>query len=483
MKKILALALACIMILSVCSFAAAEEPVTLKILFRSSDVSGYTDTINLINEKLLAAGINAKLEPYAEPSSNYPDFVNNMLQTWDESEIYDIIYVQGTAINPSYLGSLDLLVDMTDLLANSTNAKAIYDADSILQAQFASCPYLLWPSQVNKCLQFRTDALKACPSFEDFLANPDQAAYTKLFDELKAQGYEGVLTTQGIDYLFDTGVDSGFGITATWLKNEDGTYTYSRVSENFLNELKWWRDMYVSGNLHANFATDNWESMENALYTGKVAGIAMKGGAYTVYYDTNTVTNYGEEATLTILPPMKSAEGAQQYKITSGRFDRGYVISTTCKNPELAFAVLDFMLGEEGRKMDLFGFEGIDHTLNADGTYDLKVNSSETSFQRIFDSDVFGSIDVQAVTTGVKYWPDPSFESAKMMTQYGVADNDFVIPDDLATAWTACETLWKEFATQYILGEKTDADWQAYVDTWNSYGGDKVAEYAATVIK
>ena len=133
MKKILALALACIMILSVCSFAAAEEPVTLKILFRSSDVSGYTDTINLINEKLLAAGINAKLEPYAEPSSNYPDFVNNMLQTWDESEIYDIIYVQGNAINPSYLGSLDLLVDMTDLLANSTNAKVIYDADSILQ--------------------------------------------------------------------------------------------------------------------------------------------------------------------------------------------------------------------------------------------------------------------------------------------------------------------------------------------------------------
>ena len=57
--------------------------------------------------------------------------------------------------------------------------------------------------------------------------------------------------------------------------------------------------------------------------------------------------------------------------------------------------------------------------------------------------------------------------------------NDFVIPEEYATAWTACESLWQEFATQYILGEKTDADWQTFVDTWNSYGGADVAVGAA----
>ena len=484
MKKFLALALACILTLGLMGTAlAADDVTTLKVLVRTGDLTNYAPGIDALNEKLAQAGIKAKLEWIGQPSSGYPDFVNNMLLTWDENEVYDLIYVQGTAIDPGYLGSLGLLVDMTDLLAASKNAKTVYDQNPILQAQFASCPYLMWPSQVNKVLQFRTDALKACPSYEAFLAKPDQEAYAKLFNELAAQSYEGALTTQGIDYLFDTGIDGGFGITATWLKQEDGSCVYSRVSDNFLKELQWWRQLYVSGGLHANFATDNWESMENALYTGKVAGIAMKGGAYTVYYESNTVQNYGEDATLTILPPMVSENGDQQYKITSNKFDRGWVISTTCKDQQLAFDVLDFMLSEEGRKFDLFGLEGTDYTLNADGTYNLLVNSSETSIYRIFDSDVFGGIDVQAVTTGVPYWPAPSFASSEMVAKYGKADNDFVIPEEYVTAWTACESLWKEFATQYILGEKTDADWQAFVDTWNSYGGSQVAAYAATVIK
>lgn len=125
----------------------------------------------------------------------------------------------------------------------------------------------------------------------------------------------------------------------------------------------------------------------------------------------------------------------------------------------------------------------MDFTFNEDGTYNLLHNSSDMSTYGIFDSDVFGSVDVQAITTGVPYWPDTSFESVAMTNTYGVSDNDFVIPEEYVTLWTACEGLWKEFATQYILGEKTEADWQEYVDTWNSYGGTQVAEYAATILK
>lgn len=482
MKKALATLLVLMMALSVCSFATAEEEVTtLTILARTSDVTQYAAGFEALNARL-EKELGVRLEWKGQASSGYPDFVNNMLLTWDPEEVYDLIYIQGTAINPAYLGSMDTLVDMTELVANSTNIKPLMEQDAAFKAQFESCPYQLWPSKVNKCMQFRTDALLACPSYEAFLENPDQAAYTKLFEELKAQGYEGTLTTQGIDYLFDTGVDGGFGITATWLKQEDGSYVYARVSENFLEELKWWRQLYVDGLLHANFATDNWESMENALYTGKVAGIAMKGGSYSVYYDSNTVKNYGEDAHITILPPMKSADGAQQYKITTNRFDRGWCISSSSKNVEKAFAVLDWLMGEEGRKIDLFGLEGEDHTLNEDGTYNLLHNSSDMSTYGIFDSDVFGTIDVQAITTGVPYWPAASFDSVAMTERYAVADNDFVIPEDMVTLWTACEGLWKEFATQFILGEKTEADWQTFVDTWNSYGGTQVAEYAATVL-
>lgn len=486
MKKTLAILLVLALALSLVGPAVAEsEVVTLKILARTSDLTAYQPGIDALNAKLEAA-LGVRLEWYGQASSGYTDFVNNMLQTWEPEEVYDLIYVQGTAINPTYLGrDLETLVDMTELVAGSTYIKAAMDSDAIFKAQFESCPYLLWPSDVNQVLQFRTDALEACPSWEAFQQKPDQAAYTQLFTELMQQDpYTAAMTTQAVSYLFKTGVDSGFGITSTWMKNEDGTYSYNRVTENFLKELQWWRELYVNGQLSVNWATDNWESMENSLYTGYVAGIAMKGGAYTVYYDNNTVTNYGEGAHLTILPPMVGPNGEQCYSITSQKFDRGWCISSSSANVQKAFDVLDWMLSDEGRMFDLFGMEGVDHTKNEDGTLNLLVSSDGSSIYRIFDSDVFGGIDVNAVaTTGVKYWPDASFASAEMVAKYGAADNDFVIPDEHVINWTACESLWQEFATQYILGEKTDADWDAFVETWHSYGGGAVEEYAATVIK
>ena len=143
MKKVLALALAFLMAFGLMGAALADDVTTLKVLVRTGDLTAYQPGIDALNAKLADAGLKVKLEWIGQASSGYPDFVNNMLLTWDESEVYDLIYVQGTAIDPGYLGSLGLLVDMTDLLANSANAKAIYDNDPILQAQFASCPYLM----------------------------------------------------------------------------------------------------------------------------------------------------------------------------------------------------------------------------------------------------------------------------------------------------------------------------------------------------
>ncbi|MBR6029138.1 MAG: hypothetical protein IKP40_08600 [Clostridia bacterium] len=484
MKKLLSLALALMMLLSLVSGALADDEVTtLRILVRTGDATKYQATIDALNDLLAASGLKVKLEWISHASSGYPDYVNGMLLDSPEEEVCDLLYVQGAAINPATLGAQDLLVDMTDMLAASKYAKAFYDADEVLQAQFNSCPYLIWPSHVNKVMQFRTDALEACASYAAFQAEPNAANYAALFDELVAQGYEGALTVQGVDYLFDCGIDGGFGINATWLRQEDGSYVYSRVSENFHEELKWWRERYVSGALHKNFATDDWETMENALYNGRVAGIAMKGAAYSAYYENGTVKNNGEAARLSILPPMKSVSGEQLYKIPTDRFDRGWVISTTCKDPQLAFDVLDFLFSDEARKLDLFGIKDQDYTLNEDGTYNLLVPSDETNTYRIYDADVFGNIDVKAITTGAAYWPECAFISADLVAQYGKVDNNFVIPEEYATSWTACESLWKEFATQYILGEKTDADWDAFVSTWNSYGGAQVAAYAATVIK
>ena len=58
-------------------------------------------------------------------------------------------------------------------------------------------------------------------------------------------------------------------------------------------------------------------------------------------------------------------------------------------------------------------------------------------------------------------------------------DNAFVIPEEHIVNWDAAETKLAEFTADFVIGNKTEADWDAFVEEWNSVGGAAVTEYAA----
>ena len=93
------------------------------------------------------------------------------------------------------------------------------------------------------------------------------------------------------------------------------------------------------------------------------------------------------------------------------------------------------------------------------------------------------NLDMSKMSEKTPYMSEPGEKSLEMFLQYSSNDNAVVIPADYAVAWDACTSVYKEFAADFVMGNKTEADWDAYVEAWNSAGGDQVTEYINTVLK
>ena len=80
------------------------------------------------------------------------------------------------------------------------------------------------------------------------------------------------------------------------------------------------------------------------------------------------------------------------------------------------------------------------------------------------------------------YYSEVAQSSLDMISEYMTLDNDFAIPSDLAISWDAAKAVVSEFYADYILGNKTAADWGAFVQNFNDMGGAAVTEYANSVL-
>ena len=93
------------------------------------------------------------------------------------------------------------------------------------------------------------------------------------------------------------------------------------------------------------------------------------------------------------------------------------------------------------------------------------------------------NLDMSKMSEKTPYMSEQGQKSLDMFLEYSSEDNAVVIPSDYAVGWDACTAVYKEFAADFVMGNKTEADWDAYVQSWNDAGGAQVTEYINTVLK
>lgn len=450
---------------------APGKPVV--VTYMCKDVDPITDGQQLgmlekaIEEGMAKEGNYVDLVIQSSPTGSYDTVVPIAFRTAQINP--DLIYFQG---NDQPLAQEGLLEDLTPYVEKSKNIKAIMPDQT--KAALANYPYLMWlaPARVQIPVM-RSDWFAQMKSGKALLSDPTVDNYYALFKELKTSGLaKWPITTDGGILKLDSVFNHAFGITATIVK-ENGKWVYSNATEASKAKLAFYAKLYKDGQLDNEYVTKTWDTMEQAFYEGTAGFVSGTAGDVVNVYNNKMKETQGVE--LVVLPPAKGVSQAYQ-SIDVTKESRGFAMNADSKVKDAAWALLEFMAGPEGRKLDKLGLEGIHYTVEG-GKYVL--SEQFPSWWAKFWPTMNG-LDLTQVVGDVL--SPAAIDSLNAAAKYFAPDTNVLLPEDLLPLKDAMDKLYREYSTDIIRGLRPISDFDEFVTKWNAAGGTKISEYFATVL-
>lgn len=481
MKKWTAILLAVMMALvgtvAFAEIGTEQAPVPVSILIKdvSPEEADTIAVVEAIEKGMAAQGNYVDITILEAPAGKYVDVVPLAFRTGEINP--DIIFFQGNTDTP--VVTEGLLEDLTPYIEKSAYVKDLLGAHS--KARLASSPYLLWAAPAKFFAPvIRADFLAQAASKDAFLADPTPENYAAVLKELMDADVVkyGVTVDGGLSRL-DSIFNHAFGVTGTLMKQEDGKYVYSMVTEQEKNKLAYYAGLYADGILDADYITKAWDTMEQAFYEGDCALIAGTAGDVIQVYNTKMVQTMGEGAELVALPPAKGL-GQAYASIDVTKEERGFAINATIEQnvKDAAFAILDFMASPEGRMIDKLGVEGVHYTLDAD-----TVNFTDAwggYWARFFPTTDGLPAELKLATPVLS---TPAQDSLTLGAKYYADDVNVIIPEDLQPQLAAVKSIYTEYANEIVRGVRPVDDFAEMVTKFNAAGGDALNEYINSVLK
>lgn len=422
-----------------------------------------SEPVNIAHLRNIEAGFEAysgkkiALELMTIPEGAYAEKLNLMLLGGD---IPDLVYFQG---GDEVISNQGLLTDLGPYVADSDVMQDVLQ--DFNKERMSNYPYLLWLAPPRA----RTAVVR-----EDWF---DEAGgkipvtvddYYSLFKTIKADHPDAfVMTDTGNTGRMDFTFNQAFGITATWVK-EGGSYVYGKVSEGEKNKLEFYQKLYAEGLLDSEYVTTKWDTMEDKLYTGKVAMVYGTAGIVLDIYDNKLMENQG--VGVVALPPAKGI--GRGYSVSSAKETRGWAIPTTSENPDVVFELLEFLATDEGQFLDRYGIEGTHYVM--EGGKVVFTEEKANWWPRFHEVMSWDPPTPLLGEAGLKGW--------EFIQEYSVSDPDFPIPEDMSPTWDALQNLYKEYSYKIISGELDIDAFDDFVAEWYKLGGDDVTEYANGIL-
>jgi Bacterial surface proteins containing Ig-like domains len=265
------------------------------------------------------------------------------------------------------------------------------------------------------------------------------------------------------------------------------------AKDEWKNGLKYMNKLYAEGLMSPNTFTQDENGMK-----GMVMSDTPIVGSFTNRFS-HTVTEWGTSSkgnlykSFSVVPPLKGPNGFQVavWRPYAGTRAFQYLISSTCKYPDLAFKVGDFLLSEEGTLWSMMGPEGVGWKKADPG--EVGLDGSPAKYHQLIDSSQLknvnwggqlninasakmrngfsaagGSDNVEVYLYGITKQYEPYKVSAK-----NVLPQLFFTEDQQAkfTDFNQFITLVEEMTARFITGDlNIDTDWAKYVSELNKAG-------------
>ena len=405
-------------------------------------------------------------------TSAYVDALGIMLLSGD---IPDIIYFQG---GDQKMAEQGILEDLNPWIENSEYIKDALWPHNV--ERLSNYPYLLYiyPPRAPQPVM-RQDWLDELGMEPPTTVEEYEALFQAIHDaDLDGDGTPGNtlgLTGFGTTAELDSIFNLAFGVTGTWMKNAEGAWVNSRVTDAEKAKIEFYARLAEKGLFDKEYVTNTFDVKEDKFYTGK-AGVIFGSSpeVIDIYIGKMRQAHPGEEIELALLPVPSGPGGQGLAAVDVSKESRGFAVSSISENKEEAFAVLDFMASQEGQNIDRMGFPDVHHTVAADGSV-IFTDQISTWYARFFNA-----ANWQPPVPLLSPTAQAALDTIKADF---TADNAFVWPAEFAPDVDATEQVYRAWVAKFITGEASLEQWDAFVSEYNAAGGTRMAEYAATVLQ
>ncbi|SFG94746.1 extracellular solute-binding protein [Ensifer sp. OV372] len=448
---------------------AFADPVTIRVVSKDLTTSNPDDVklMKAYEEALKAKGTDIHIQVVDLPSSGYADKLSAMLLSGD---IPDLIYFQGGDAKMAEQGVLE---DWNTWLPKTTYLKDALFPHNV--ERLKNYPYLLYvyppriPQPVIRADWLEKAGVEAPKTTDDYVTLFKAIKDGDFDGNGKADSY-GVTTadnTQELDAVFN----QAFGVTGTWLKNDAGEWIHARVSAAEKAKIAFYASLREQGLYDPEFITTKWDVKEDKFYSGR-AGVIFGSSAEVIDIYGGKMRQAHPGVTLSLLSPPKGPGGQGLMALDVSKEPRGLAIATTSEHKEEVVKLLDFIASPEGQAIERLGFEGEQYT--KDGETIKPTDKLATWYARFLVAANW--------QPPVQWLSDAAQQSLKTISADFKPDNAFVWPAEYATDIDATENVYRAWVYKFVSGEAKLDQWDQFVSEWNAAGGEKMTEYARTVL-
>jgi putative aldouronate transport system substrate-binding protein len=316
------------------------------------------------------------------------------------------------------------------------------------------------------------------------------------YDELAAY-FEKVKTEKGVtpfsyfpvDHWMNEILTGGYDVKPDFMV-WDNKITHGKIQEGWRDYLVMMADWYAKGYISPDFSTPYDESRDYGLLSSGQLGMAV--GSTDVLYNFVNSANGSFEASP--LPYPRKTRDQVIHTAPRSNYTQGWetCVSSQSENPELAVKFMNYLFTDEGSHLLNYGPEGVTHTMvNGKPQFtDAYMNPTDFTFEaagyimkahfatkRGIPDHILGEAMGSANSAGLAMrtmWSDDE-----------TALTDIHLPplkltsdenNENATLMSDINTYMNEFAALFITGERTEADWDSYIETVKSLGIDRAIE-------
>ena len=482
MKKLVSLFLALVMVLSMMSFAAAEEePFVISVLLPDQNALVEADVTNNPVLDAIEAATGVRLQIIYAANSTYGDTLNVTMADPSEKQPMLIAMTDArgtTMINNARAGAFWDLTDYvkdTENYPNLAGSAGIYNNISIDGRIYGIYRTRAYPragiyyrkdiaaelgiTEVPTTLEELTTLAMALAGYSEDTYALNMCVYTA--------GTISVITV-------------AHGAPNNWGIDENGDIYPAHKSPAYLEGLNWLRELYQAGGIDPNFATIDSTQWDNIERTNKAfMRFDCLDNAYRQqeWFEKNAGAT---EQVWEMVGTLAKADGSITVWPQNAGFSGEIVVTKAVKEEDLpkVMKFLDWCNTAEGQMLLNWGVEGFTYLLDEEGyrvatdQITEEMSNNNAVYQHSLNQlgmNIMGDLcaPLRQTELRAKY-----AQLNEILTPYAVSDPCYPFVSETNVAFgTQLTTILSDAATQYIAGIIDEAGLKAAWDQWEEEGG------------